>query len=58
MKKTTPKQHEIIQDSEYPHMYRIVYPDGVVSEELYSKQWADEVIYRLENPQKGIDSET
>jgi hypothetical protein len=36
------KQHTIVQDETYQHMYRIVYPDGEVGEELSNKAWAEE----------------
>ncbi len=54
MKKQEPK-HEVVQDEVYQHMYRIRYPDGILSADMYGKQWAENHCYLLNNPDPEED---
>ena len=60
MKKDTPKaasqeekQHTVEQDETYQHMYRIRYPDGVLSADMYGQIWATEHCRRLNEIQES-----
>lgn len=42
VKEKTLKLHDVIQDKTYPHMYRVVYPDGELSADMYNRTRAVE----------------
>jgi hypothetical protein len=43
--------HTVVQDETHPHMYRVRYPDGELSKEMYNRQRAVEHI-RILNQRK------
>jgi len=40
--------NNIIQDLVYPNMYRVVYPDGVLSDNFYNKTRAKEHLFKIQ----------
>lgn len=52
MKVVTRQIHEVVQDETYPHMYRVRYPDGVTSEDLYGEVWARDLVNKLNSPKR------
>ncbi len=50
--------YEIVQDDVYQHMYRIKFPDGKISEQMYNITNAKENIYRIYTKKQDLATST